>query len=137
MNKVVSEGYNPNFDIDLAFGVKNENELADILQNAKIEVKTERDIWVDTGNIVIEIRYKGEPSGLSATKADYWAQILSYKGIIKSIVMFHVKDLKLKVKYLLENGKAEIKNGGDNNYSQLVVIPLAELLVEVNDNENN
>ena len=78
MNGVVSQGYNPNFDIDLAFGVKNENELADILQNAKIEVKTEREIWVDTDNIVIETRYKGEPSGISTTTADYWAHILSY-----------------------------------------------------------
>ena len=130
MNGVVSQGYNPNFDIDLAFGVKNENELADILQNAKIEVKTEREIWVDTDNIVIETRYKGEPSGISTTTADYWAHILSYRGNIKSIIMFPVKDLKRRIKTLLRNGKANIKNGGDNNESQLVIIPLTELLTE-------
>lgn len=130
MSGVVSKGYNPNFDIDLAFGVKNENELANILQNAKIEVKTEREIWVNTDNIVIETRYKGEPSGISTTTADYWAHILSYRGNIKSIIMFPVKDLKRRIKTLLRNGKAKIKNGGDNNESQLVIIPLTELLTE-------
>ena len=44
--------------------------------------------------------------------------------------MFPVKDLKRRIKTLLRNGKAKIKNGGDNNESQLVIIPLTELLTE-------
>ena len=43
----------------------------------KIEVKTERDWWFKTGNIAIEVECNGKPSGIMATKADYWVHILA------------------------------------------------------------
>ena len=69
---------NSDFDIDLKFGNIYEKALALILQDSKIEVKTERDKWKTTGNIAIELynHNKKKPSGLSITKADYWATIL-------------------------------------------------------------
>ena len=52
-----------NFDIDLEFGEVWEERVRKIFENkGTIEVKTERDIWRTTGNIVIEIGYKGRPS---------------------------------------------------------------------------
>ena len=90
----MNKEYNPDFDIDLSFGQKYEDSLAAILKIGKVEVKTERDIWKTTGNIVFEIRYKGKPSGISKTKADYWAQILTYKDEIKSVLLFPVSVLK-------------------------------------------
>ena len=51
------------FDIDLQYGKVREGEIASMLQNEKIEVKTERDIWKTTGNIVVEFECRGKPSG--------------------------------------------------------------------------
>ena len=64
---------NGNFDIDLDFGQIYEEKIRKIFQGkGGIEVKTERDMWKRTGNIAIEVRYKGYPSGLSSTNADWY-----------------------------------------------------------------
>ena len=120
--------YNPDFDVDLAFGEKYEGCLADLLNRGKVEVKTERDLWVDTGNIAVEIRCNGRPSGLSVTKADYWAHIMTKDGDIKFIVILPVTTLKRRVKHLLGGSRARIIKGGDNNASEMVLIPLAEVM---------
>ena len=121
----MNKGYNPDFDIDLSFGEKYEDSLAAILQLGKVEVKTERDIWKTTGNIVFEIRCKGKPSGISKTKADYWAQILTYEDEIKSVLLFPVPVLKKQLKYLISKKSAKIIKGGDDNESELIVVPLS------------
>ena len=64
------------FDVDLAFGNIREERVADIFENKKIEVKTERGIWTRSGNIAIEIEWNGKPSGIMTTQADYWFHIL-------------------------------------------------------------
>ena len=70
-----------NFDIDLEFGEVWEERVRKIFENkGTIEVKTERDIWRTTGNIVIEIGYKGRPSGLSITDAEWWIHVLTSSG---------------------------------------------------------
>ena len=38
------------FDIDLQYGQIHERQVADMLQNSRIEVKTERGLWTKTGN---------------------------------------------------------------------------------------
>ena len=38
-----------------------------MLQDKKIEVKSERDMWQRTGNIAIEYQCYGKPSGIDAT----------------------------------------------------------------------
>ena len=60
------------FDIDLEYGQVREELVANMLQNKKIEVKSERDKWQKTGNIAIEYESYGKPSGINATEADYW-----------------------------------------------------------------
>tara|TARA_R100000149_G_scaffold52693_1_gene22613 strand:+ start:116 stop:496 length:381 start_codon:yes stop_codon:yes gene_type:complete len=124
-------GYNPHFDLDLEFGEKFEGCLSDILNKGKVEVKTERDIWTKTGNLVIEIRYKNKPSGLSLTKADYWAHVMTEDEVIKFILLFPVSVLKRRVKYLLKNKKAKIVMGGDNNQSALILIPLKHIIGKI------
>ena len=123
----MEKGYNPDFDIDLAFGESYEDSLAEILQKGKVEVKTERDIWKTTGNIVFEIKCKDKPSGISKTKADYWAQILTYKNDIKSILLFPVPVLKAQLKHLLGKNIAKTIKGGDYNESELIVVPLKHM----------
>ena len=41
------------FDIDLEFGSIREDKVAEMLCNKRIEVKSERGMWMDTGNIAI------------------------------------------------------------------------------------
>ena len=120
--------YNPDFDIDLQFGEKYEDCLADLLNRGKVEVKTERDLWVDTGNIAVEIRCNGKPSGLSVTKAEYWAHIMTKDGVIKFIAIIPVDTLKRRVKHLLENNRARIIMGGDNSASEIILMPLSEII---------
>ena len=60
------------FDIDLQWGKVREKNVAKMLQDKKIEVKSERDIWQSTGNIAIEFESYGKPSGIMATESDYW-----------------------------------------------------------------
>jgi len=60
------------FDMDLKYGKVREKLVADMLQDKKIEVKSERDVWQRTGNIAIEYQSYGKPSGIQTTEADYW-----------------------------------------------------------------
>ena len=115
------------FDIDLSLGEKYEDSLAQLLTIAKVEVKAEIDKWRETGNIAIEIRHNGKLSGLSVTKADHWCQVLAYKNEIKMVLIFPVKEIKRVLKELVANKEAKIVMGGDNNKSQLVLIPLGKL----------
>ena len=109
------------YDIDLPFGEIYEQQLKHIFGNKKFEVKTERDIWKTTGNICIELEYKGQPSGINITQADYWCHIFSDKGIIRFMMIFPVEELRKLVK----NCKYKTLNyGGDNLDSIIALIPL-------------
>jgi len=120
---------NSDFDIDLKFGEIFEKSLALILQDKKIEVKTERDKWKTTGNIAIELynHNKKAPSGLSVTKANYWATILVDNYHIHSIHILPVKRLKERVKDIVRNGNGKIVMGGDFKASEMALIPIEEI----------
>ena len=120
---------NSNFDIDLKYGQIYEKALALILQDKTIEVKTERNKWKQTGNIAIELHNhaSNKPSGLSVTKADYWATILVDDYIIKSIHILPVSDLKERVKDIVRNGGGKIVMGGDFKASEIALIPIQEI----------
>ena len=116
------------FDLDLKFGHFGEDFVRDMQSgNTKIEVKTERDIWKNTGNIAIEIRCNGELSGISTTGSEIWIHLLSYNGKIEGGFIFDVKDLKVKIKKLVKEKKARMTMGGDFDASQMVLLPIKEL----------
>jgi len=119
--------YTSKFDIDLKFGESFEYSLANILSLGKIEVKTERDTWKKTGNVAIELAYRGKLSGLNTTKADWWAQVLTIEGEIVSVLMFPVNTLKKIVKKSVVEGRGIMKMGGDEEASELALIPLEDL----------
>ena len=120
---------NSNFDIDLQYGQIYEKALALILQDQKLEVKTERDTWKKTGNIAIELHNhaSNKPSGLSVTKADYWATILVDDFKIHSIHILPVSDLKTRVKDIVRNGNGRMVMGGDYKCSEIALIPIEEI----------
>ena len=58
------------FDLDLQYGEVREDKVAEMLQDKKIEVKSEKDLWQKTGNICIEYESWGKPSGIEATRSE-------------------------------------------------------------------
>ena len=119
-----------NFDIDLNFGKIYEEKIKELFEGeGSIEVKTERDIWADTGNIAIEIRSRGKPSGLSITEAKWWIQVFTVDKDVKFMLMFRVDKLRKAVKYLYINELAPKINGGDDNTSELILVPISTLLL--------
>jgi hypothetical protein len=75
------------FDLDYGYGLQGENLVDALLRGANtVEVKRDRRWW-DTGNIFIETEcyfqtsQSWEQSGLSVTKAEYWAFVLE-SGVI-------------------------------------------------------
>ena len=127
MKEKWNKEYTSKFDIDLKFGEEYEYSLARILSLGKIEVKTERDKWKKTGNIAIELMNHSRLSGLTVTKADWWAQVLTYRRNIESVILIPVPKLKKLVKRLVKEGKANIVIGGDDKASELVLVPIKEI----------
>jgi len=124
----MTEGYCKGFDIDLEFGKMGEKFVSEVLEgNSKVEVKTERDIWKKTGNIAIELRCKGKPSGVSTTESTVWIHLLAYKGVIEGGFLLKVDELKDKIKKLHNDGNLNLVMGGDDNASQMALLPIGEL----------
>jgi len=117
-----------NFDIDFNFGSFSEQELVDIFEHSgRCEVKTERDIWQTTGNIAIEYRWKGKPSGISVTDAHWWIHCLSVGGKNIGMLTFRVDWLRRRIKVMLKDGTAQVKPGGDNNGAKLILLKISRI----------
>jgi hypothetical protein len=112
------------FDLDLQYGQVFEQKVADMLQNSKIEVKTERDKWSKTGNIVVEFESRGRPSGIATTEADYWFHNLATGNDIVMTLVFPVYKLR---SYIAKNMPRMVR-GGDDNTSRMYLISLTDLV---------
>lgn len=112
------------FDLDLAYGQVFEKKVADILGNSKIEVKTEKDKWKQTGNIVIEYESRGKPSGIITTDADYWLHNLAMGDDIVLSFLLKVSTLR---KYIAQHNPRSVR-GGDDMTSKLYLIKLTDLV---------
>ena len=112
------------FDIDLEYGEVREQMVAEMLQNKKIEVKSERDVWQKTGNIAIEYECYGKPSGINATESDYWFHNLCIGDDTFATIVFDTNSLKRII------GNLDYKrsvSGGDNNASRMYLLNLQKL----------
>lgn len=97
----VAEGNFPDWDIQITSG-------------KTFEVKADKKTG-ETGNIFIETRYRGEPSGICATKADYFVVIASnFAHIALS------EDVRRFL--LFSEDKAYIRKAGDNGMSSGYII---------------
>ena len=112
------------FDIDLEYGQVREQLVADMLQDKKIEVKSERDMWQRTGNIAIEYQSYGKPSGIDATESDYWFHNLCVGEDTFCTLVFNTESLKKIIKNL--DYKRSV-SGGDNNASRMYLLNLQKL----------
>ena len=126
------------FDLDLEYGQVREDEVASMLQDKKIEVKSERDVWQRTGNIAIEYQSWGKPSGIAATEADFWFHNLCVGDDIYATIVFRVDILKKIIDNL---DSVRSVSGGDGNASRMYLLNLQKIFttdfVKAYKNETN
>jgi hypothetical protein len=118
--------YCSNFKYDLKVGQVAEKQVAELLQDKKVEVK--RDLKAKTtGNLYIEYESRGKPSGISRSEADYWCFVFD------NLFIF-IQTQKLKEMIEPMKGSTMDKRGGDKNSSKGILLPL-ERLTELKDGE--
>tara|TARA_R110002012_G_scaffold20253_1_gene71935 strand:+ start:1158 stop:1586 length:429 start_codon:yes stop_codon:yes gene_type:complete len=127
---MMNEALEPNefdrkkFDLDLSYGKVREQQVADMLQDKKIEVKSERDMWMRTGNIAIEYECNGKPSGIQTTESDYWFHNLCIEDDTYATIVFKTDSLRKILN--TTKGKRQVY-GGDNNAAKMFLISLQGL----------
>lgn len=129
MKKLAALNRDEKFDIQLSEALIAERRLADIFAGArieKIELKTETWQWEQTGNIAIEFRRKRQPSGISATEADFWVHELRRDGGTLLYLMFPVDRLKQLARDAFRAG--DWRRGGDGGEFDVALIRLADIL---------
>ena len=112
------------FDIDLQYGTIKEEKIIDMFVNKKIEVKSERGMWMKTGNICIEYESYGKPSGILTTEADYWFHNLCIDDNIFCTLIFDIHKLKQLIDKL--DFKKSV-SGGDHNASRMWLVSIQKL----------
>ena len=73
------------------------------------------------------MRCSGQPSGISTTESSVWIHLLAHNDVIKGGYLFKVDELKAKIKKLHNEGNLKVVMGGDNNASQMALLPIKEL----------
>ena len=118
------------FDLQLSDALIAERRLADIFENLdihKIELKTETWQWEQTGNICIEYRQAGQPSGIAVTEAGCWVHELRRDGQTLCYLMFPNERLKQLARKAYAEGRYH-EGGGDGGRFSNVLIPLSWVL---------
>lgn len=129
MDEEIKFNHDNKFDIQLGQSLLAEKRLADIFQNGKIELKTETYQWKRTGNICIEYRQNGQPSGIAVTEADVWIhELRDDDGSTFVWLMFPIERLKALALKAYKEGRYH-KGGGDGGRFCNILIPLSWVLV--------
>ena len=119
----------PDFDLDLKFGEFHEQLLFQALSktgNVTVEVKTDR-LAAKTGNLAVEFRYRGRPSGIQTTKSDeYFFVIVEQDGSIRYRLNIPTAKLKKIAYRRFMNGLTT--TGGQYNATEMILIPIIDLL---------
>jgi hypothetical protein len=129
-DKRIQFGGGNKFDIQLSDALINERRLADIFEHVdihKIELKSETWQWEQTGNICIEYRQNGQPSGIAVTEAGCWVHELKREGQTLCYLMFPIERLKELARKAYADGHCH-EGGGDGGRFCNVLIPLRDIL---------
>jgi hypothetical protein len=102
----LSDGYQPDFDIDMEWGKQGELFVTDLqaaIKSSSIEVKNDAK-FSRTGNVFVEYRCQRRdgwnPSGIATTRADFWAFVL-HNNV--SAVFIRTDKLKEAVRHLYKD----------------------------------
>ena len=112
------------FDIDLEYGEIREEKIKDMLTGKKIEVKSEKGMWMKTGNICVEYECWNKPSGIRATESDYWFHNL-WVGDNEFCTLGFKTDVLKTIVDELDSFKTVC--GGDHNASKMFLVNLQKL----------
>jgi len=122
---------NSTFSHDLHFGIGGENLLKGIINgDFKCEVKRDRKLSY-TGNLAIEVEYKGKPSGLAKTEAEWYAFVCSGSEYKDELIIFISTERLKKLCDDYENHGGRVVYGGDYNASKLILLPLEKILDKI------
>ena len=91
-------------------------KYADLILNLGVEIKYDKRAR-DTGNVAIEVGFRGRPSGLTSTTATFWAFHLG-----EEVYLTETEQLRYRI-----HGRPIIP-GGDNLMAELVLLPVSELV---------
>lgn len=126
---------NNKFDLQLSASLVRERALGEIFQHAifdgarpvHVELKSETWQWEQTGNICIEFRQNGQPSGISVTEADVWVHELRRDGETLCWLMFPIQRLIDLADEAYKDGRYRT-GGGDGGRFCNILIPLSWVL---------
>ena len=93
------------------------NAEFDLLLQCEVEVKHDR-MASDTGNLAIEVAYRGQPSGIMTSRAKWWVIVVGSLAVI-------IKTDKLQ-KFVLA-GKFREVPAGDGKLATVRLVPLDRL----------
>lgn len=115
------------WDINIIEGHIAEESVLRLLSTNGATVEVKRDFKsADTGNIAVEGAYKGQPSGITTTEAEWWAYVLDGPGYDSEIIVL------LKTERLRKLvSKISPVTGGDNNTASIKLLPVFRLLQKV------
>jgi hypothetical protein len=128
--KIITFNRDNKFDLQLSEGLRHERRLGEIFTHGRIErieLKTETWQWEQTGNIVIEFRQNGQPSGISTTQADMWVHELRRDGQTLVYLMFPIDRLKELARAAIRRGDCR-RNVGDGGRFDVALIRLGDIL---------
>jgi len=126
----VAQSRGKKFDLQLSQALIDERRLADIFTASrieKVELKSESYLWEKTGNICVEYRSRGAPSGIAATEADYWVHELKRDGATLLYFMFPVERLKRLCRDAFRAGRVRSQSGDDGE-QDVVLLRIADLI---------
>ena len=113
------------FDLDLEWGQHWEEYIDNIFKGVKTcEIKSERDIWTNTSNLVIEYKSRGEYSGLKTTEADIWI----HNFIKDNELKFSILTKPQNIKDYINIRRPKIRKGGDNNTSEIFLVDIVDFI---------
>ena len=119
---------NTSWDIQLAYGDIAEKLVRALLIKGGIEVEVKHDRKNGkTGNVAIEHLFRGNPSGIAATKAGWFAIALGGTKFRDEVVVFMKTDRlkRLVAKYTIRDAP-----GGDNKWTMNFLMPTPCLLYD-------
>lgn len=117
------------FAYDLKVGQLAEKTIGKLLMldSSTIEVKLDL-LTQKTGNIAVEYRSRGKKSGISTTRAKFWAFVICIDN--KGYEDFPI--VIVPTEYLKEIARKHYKlghiiRGGDNKTSEMVLLPISDI----------
>lgn len=109
------------FDIDLRHGEAREEALVHTLLGSRVEAKSDGKCRM-SGNLFIEYRYRGNPSGIATTTAERWA--IEYDD--NAWLIIPTERLKQAARRALKEERTVV--GGDHNLTMGVLVPIRWLV---------